>query len=215
MNREHLAKNVNRVVRLRPAAMTRNGARVDDDWKIVEVTDSRAKLARVSDSAPLVLGLDHIHRYSSDPGRDEEPNAPFGFLVLTEKVVRNDDGRFVVEVVLPGDAERRAAEAPSYTPEVLDETRTQYGKLVPLQKSAVARLMLVGEMTDREMKRYLSEAGLAHGAESVLQQLANTTSLVRRVLAALQYGEHVNGYTGPYVVNPAFREALRDVMASS
>ena len=125
MNKDQLLKTVGRYVRLRPRAMTPSGERLDDDWQIIQVTDTRVELRHVTDEAPLRLGLDHIHRYTSDPDRDEEPNAPYAFLVLTENVLRRADGRFTVEPVVPGDAERRLSNNPPYTPEVLDEEKRE------------------------------------------------------------------------------------------
>ena len=112
MNRDQLVKNIGRYVRLRPCASAANGQRLDVDWQIMAVTDTRVELRLVDDGTPLRLGLDHVHRYSSDPERDDEPYAPYGVLVLVEKVVRRDDGRFVVEFVVPGDLERRLANEP-------------------------------------------------------------------------------------------------------
>jgi hypothetical protein len=213
MNKEQLAKNIGRVVRLRPPATTPSGQRLDDDWRIASVTDSRAELRRIPDEAPLRLGLDHLHRYSSDPDRDDETNAPYGFLVLTEKVVRGDDARFRVEIVIPGDLERRLASSPPYSPEIFREAQAQYGNLGEVLREAVKRLLLVGEMTDTQMKKYLSEKGLAHGLKTALQQLSHDTPLVQRVLAERQPGEGADGYQGPYKINPVFRSALLDVVA--
>jgi len=213
MNRDQLAKTVGRRVRLRPPAMTSSGERLDDDWRIAEVTDTRVELRRVPDDAPLRLGLDHIHRYASDPDRDDQPDAPYGFLVLIEKVIRRDDGRFTVEIVIPGDAERRMASLPPYTPEVLEEVRRQYEALDKVLREAVRHLLLVGEMTDAQMARHLSEKKVAHGAPAILQGLSNQTTLVQRVLPDQQQGERATGYRGPYKINPVFKDALRDIVA--
>jgi hypothetical protein len=70
-------------------------------------------------------------------------------------------------------------------------------------------------MTDAQMEKYLSEKGLAHGAQSILQGLSNQTPLVLRMLLDVQHKEHVAGYKGPYVINPVFKDALADVIAVS
>jgi hypothetical protein len=214
MKKDQVAKMVGRHVRLRPMATTASGDRLDDDWVIVNVSDTRLDLQRVPDDAPLRLGLDHVHRYSSDPDRDEEPHAPYGILVLTERVVRRDTGRFGVEVILPGDLERQMAGTAPYSPEVLAEAKAQYELLDPVSRAALARLLLVGEMTDRQMEKYLSQKGLAHGAQSVLQHLSNGTPLVAPAIRDA-HRERVLGYEGPYLINSLFRDALKDVIAGS
>jgi hypothetical protein len=213
MNKEYLSKNVGRVVRLRPPATTPDGQRLDVDWRIVNVTDTRAELRRITDDATLRLGLDHVHRYSSDPDRDDEPNAPYGYLVLTENVVRGDDGRFRIEPVIPGDRERRLASNPAYSPEIFREAQAQYDNLNEVLREAVKRVLLVDQMTDAQMKKYLSEKGLAHGLKTALEQLSHQTQLVQRVLPERQPGEGADGYQRPYKINPAFRSALMDVIA--
>lgn len=213
MNREQLAKNVRRHVRLRPPATTADGRRLDDDWRIVTVTDSRVELRHIGDDAPLRLGLDHVNRYSSDPQRDDEPNAPYGFLVLNEKVVRQEDGQYVVEIAVPGDFERRMASTPKYSPAVLAEAKEQYGGLGHVEREAIRQLLVVGQMTDAQMEKHLSRKGLAHGAHTVLQGLSNQTTLVLRVVPERQHGEHVSGYKGPYMINPVFKEVLGDFIA--
>ncbi len=179
------------------------------------MTDTRVELRHIDDDAPLRLGLDHVNRYSSDPQRDGEADAPYGFLVLNEKVVRQDDGQYVVEIVVPGDLERRMENTPRYSPAVLREAKEQYGDLGDVPHEVIRQLLIVGQMTDAQMEKHLSKKNLAHGLHSALEQLSNQTTLVLRVVPERQIGEPVSGYKGPYMINPVFTEALGDVIAAS
>jgi hypothetical protein len=62
-------------------------------------------------------------------------------------------------------------------------------------------------MTDAQMSFRLGELGHG-GIPSLLQGLSNQTTLVQRVVPGRQEKEHIVGYTGPYEINPAFREPL-------
>ena len=138
MNRQQLAKNVGRTVRLRPPATTCQDKKLDDDWIILDVTDTRARLQHVASNAPLTLGLDHIRKFSSDPERDAEPNAPYGFLVLTENVVREDDGRFRVEPSVPGAGRVRGGPAP---PRLSGADCAQLGEFINQMDAALKKLV--------------------------------------------------------------------------
>ena len=121
------------------------------------------------------------------------------------------------------DAERRieeleriiaALQQPKYSAPILSQATEQYGALGHVLREAVRHLLVVGEMTDALMQAHLSKKGLAHGASSILEGLSNQTTLVQRVVPERQSGEHVSGYKGPYKINPVFREALDDVVAT-
>ena len=84
MNKQQLTKNIGRHVRLRPPATTSDGRRLDDDWRILEVTDTRVELERIGDDASLRLGIDHVNRYSSDPQRDDANTPTYSPALLAE-----------------------------------------------------------------------------------------------------------------------------------
>ena len=87
MNFEQLKTNVGWHVNLHPIAV-----RLDDrdnemedtdyDWVIEEVTSDGIRISNLSTGHFAVLGKDHIHHFTSNPGR-KGPAIGYGFLTLT------------------------------------------------------------------------------------------------------------------------------------
>jgi hypothetical protein len=97
MNKDLLRKNIGKPVRFRPPAVTRDGQECDDKW-IIEAVDDNVRLRNGRTNSPLILGSDHIQKYTSDPGTGPE----HGFLVLDVNVIEKNDGRFDVEPIVRG-----------------------------------------------------------------------------------------------------------------
>lgn len=86
MNKDKLKKNIYHRVRLRPIAKRINGLielnPIDDDWIIEQITDDGVTIKNMRTDHIKLLGFDHIHHYTSDPGRDFD-GFKHGFLTLT------------------------------------------------------------------------------------------------------------------------------------
>lgn len=85
MKKDQLKKIVGHRVRLRPVAKRRSGTqelpRIDDDWTVRQVEGDVIELSNPRTDHVARLGLDHIHSYLSDPGRDIG-GIRYGFLQL-------------------------------------------------------------------------------------------------------------------------------------
>lgn len=97
MNKEMLAKCEGHVVRIRPMARRFSGQdeldTIDDDWMIRRVDLSRKTVEIInlrSEYCPI-LGLDHVHSYTSDPMSDRGEQK-HGFLQLNVQVFMTDRG---------------------------------------------------------------------------------------------------------------------------
>ena len=85
MNKDQLKKTVGCTVRIRPVVRRHDGTRelpsIDDDWLVQRVDTDVVELSNSRTAHHALLGLDHIHSYMSDPGRDVG-GARHGFLWL-------------------------------------------------------------------------------------------------------------------------------------
>jgi hypothetical protein len=81
MKTDELAKSVGDIFKLDPPAVDTRGVSVDDDWKLIEVLDGRAKLENTRTAAVALIGLDGIYSRFSDPARTT-PNQKYAVLQL-------------------------------------------------------------------------------------------------------------------------------------
>jgi hypothetical protein len=87
MNLEQLKRNVGDHVSLHPGAVCLDDGGnelrdFDDDWAIREVSKDGVRIENISTGHTVLLGPDHIHHYTSNPGR-RTPGIRHGFLSLT------------------------------------------------------------------------------------------------------------------------------------
>jgi len=105
MNRDKLKNLVGYRIRIRPVAHHPSEFDelpvVDDDWIIINVERDRVEFKNVRTGHRLVLGLDHIHSFMSDPGRDKD-GIKYGFLQLRVQLSLLPHG-FDIEPLAPGD----------------------------------------------------------------------------------------------------------------
>ena len=89
MNAKKLKGSVGHRVRLRPVARRFDGNRElpeeDDDWILSHVDDEKVELRNPRTGHVAVLGGDHIHSYTTDPGREWD-GLRHGFLLLHVQV---------------------------------------------------------------------------------------------------------------------------------
>lgn len=104
-------------------------------------------------------------------------------------------------------AEVERLSTPRFSAEARRIAEDRYRRLTREQKVAIRYLLVVGNVSDRQALEYLRSKGLAINHGSIFSALMES-AIVQRVVVERQYGEHVTGYTGPYTLNPAFREAL-------
>src|SRR5438445_13511858 len=85
MNKDRLKNLVGYRIRIRPIARRPGDFDelpvIDDDWIISNVDTDHVELTNVRTGHNAVLGLDHIHSFLSDPGRDNS-GIKYGFLQL-------------------------------------------------------------------------------------------------------------------------------------
>jgi hypothetical protein len=96
MNKEHLKKSIGTRVRLRPAAVGPSMGGLDEEWTITEVGDTAVRLVHVGTDATVVMGLDAVVSFTSDPARDAD-GIKRGFLQLTVQVEGRKDGTTGIE----------------------------------------------------------------------------------------------------------------------
>jgi len=83
----------------------------------------------------------------------------------------------------------------------------------PAEKEGL-RLLLREDLTEEQALGFLHQRGLALNWVHVYEGIARNTNLVQRVLPGHQPDEHVQGYTGPWIINPRFRAALEQLISS-
>ncbi len=116
-----------------------------------------------------------------------------------------------VDNVMRLQAEVERLSAPKFTAESRRIAEDRYRRFTREQKVAIRDLLIVGDVTDRQALEYLRSKGLAINHGSIFSALIEG-AVVRRVIAERQYGEHVTGYTGPYTINPIFREVFTELI---
>ena len=81
MNKDYLKKAVGFHVQLRPPAADRDGHILDHDWVISSVESDRLRIDMIGYGYTVVLGLDHVYSFMTNPERDRD-GTRFGFLQL-------------------------------------------------------------------------------------------------------------------------------------
>ncbi len=90
MNRAKLQKSISTHVvhvSLQPLAIRLDErgnelATLNDDWRIVRVTDEIVEIRNIHTDHSIELGTDHVHHFDTNPGRSA-PGVKYGFLTLT------------------------------------------------------------------------------------------------------------------------------------
>lgn len=86
MNKEQLKKNVGRQVLLRPVAVGVGIDGHDDEWLIATVSDEAIELVNVRTQHRVLMGLDALFGFTSNPARDGSDGVKRGFLQLVVQV---------------------------------------------------------------------------------------------------------------------------------
>ncbi len=110
MNKSQFKKNVGDRFRLRPRPYDLNVSPIDDEWILEHATD-HVRLRNARTNGQLMLGFDHMQKFSSDPER----GADAGFLLLDVNVVEQPDGRFTYEPIIRGGSGDRPVVPPALT----------------------------------------------------------------------------------------------------
>jgi hypothetical protein len=106
MKKDALKKSSWTHVRIRPIAKRFYGADgpqlppVDDDWLINEVGDNAVQITNAATGHAPMLGLDHIHHYSTDPIRGPR----CGFLTLNVQLHIGGNSAWIEPTFRPGEA---------------------------------------------------------------------------------------------------------------
>jgi len=90
VNLVQLKKNLLQPVQLRPIARQlaqegRDLGREDDDWIVQDVSDNVIHITNIRTQHCAILGHDHIHHYTSNPGRSQH-GLKYGFLTLNVQI---------------------------------------------------------------------------------------------------------------------------------
>lgn len=123
MKLEYLKKSIGHHLNLHPIAvrLDEHGNELesyDDDWIIREAASTGVRLDNISTGHTKVLGPDHIHHYTTNPGRTA-PGITYGFLTLTVQLFLQGRQVLLRPTASPGEratldgrtAEDRAARA--------------------------------------------------------------------------------------------------------
>jgi hypothetical protein len=81
----------------------------------------------------------------------------------------------------------------------------------PALKEAI-RFLLREDLTTRQALHLLHQNGLGMNFAAVYEGVAETTNLVQRVVHVSPSEEFMQGYTGPWTINPAFKSALQQII---
>jgi hypothetical protein len=107
MNWEQMRKNVGCHVQLEPPACRldeqgRELPRVHDDWIIKEVSTDGVRISNVRTDHTTTLGHDHIHHFTSNPGRSAS-GIRHGFLTLNVQLFLQGNRLWVRPNARPGE----------------------------------------------------------------------------------------------------------------
>jgi hypothetical protein len=97
MNKEQLKKSIGKHVLLRPMAIGADTAGHDDEWCISTIREDAVELVNVRTEHRVVIGLDALITFTSDPARDGADGVKRGFLQLAVRVETLADGRGRIE----------------------------------------------------------------------------------------------------------------------
>lgn len=107
MNLRELKKNSGVRVQLQPTAirLDENGLElptIDDDWTIVAVGENTINLSNIRSSHIATLGNDHVHHYTTNPGRSQS-EMKFGFLTLHVQIYLQRENLWIRPTLRPGE----------------------------------------------------------------------------------------------------------------
>jgi hypothetical protein len=88
MNKDQIKKCFGHRVRIRPIPKSFEGSKevpADDDWIITRVNADHLELKNIRSDHVAILGLDNIHNYLSEPGRNQG-ETKYGFLWLRVQI---------------------------------------------------------------------------------------------------------------------------------
>jgi len=117
---------------------------------------------------------------------------------------RLSDGRF-----------RPAIPGPPLTepldPAVMARVKEKWRQLSPADREAVRHLIDDDRLTCDQALRELQSKGLALNYVHIYEGIASETNLVERVSKTPGPTEHIQGYTGQWMINPKFRPAVERI----
>ena len=110
MQFDQIKKNVGYRVQLVPQAcrLDEKGNElpaIDDDWIIQEVFKGGVRISNVRTQHHTILGLDHIHHFTSNPDRSQG-GIKYGFLTLNVQIFLQGNNLSVRPSGRPGEAVR-------------------------------------------------------------------------------------------------------------
>jgi hypothetical protein len=128
MNLDQLKKSVGVHVSLHPVAVRLDDhgnelQDLDDDWVIREVSSEGVRIDNISTGHTVLLGPDHIHHFTSNPGR-KSPGLRYGFLTLTVQLFLQGRAVHLRPTARPGERtsfDGRSVEARAARARLLDE----------------------------------------------------------------------------------------------
>ena len=100
MKKAALQKLVGNLVKLDPAAVSVNGKRLDDGWKVTQVTGIAVELDNERTGATVTIGHDAVYCFWLDAARSTETQT-FGILQLHSQVTLMADGGVTVKPLPP------------------------------------------------------------------------------------------------------------------
>lgn len=208
MNKEQLRKSNGQHVRLQPHAR-RAGVTLTDHWLLADVDDRAAHLEHVAGKFKVLVGVDSVKSYTSDPNSDT-PDRKCGWLELLVQIDVSVDGSTDV-TPLRLDSRGVPAVGPLETSSG-QLVAKRYRVLPRSQRAAVAYVLMVGQATERQVLEALRPIGYGDLPDSMLVGMAHWTQLVIRAEQVPAHELAVQGYVGGYSVNPSFRLALEELI---
>lgn len=211
MNKAMLGRSKGQTVRLQPPAIGAYGGILDEDWVISDVSDDVVTLQHVRTGHHLRLGHDSIYSYQVDAHGQQSPEAKRGFLIIRMRIVVGDQGISVTPFPPPGITVTNLSPLDAETSKIAKE---EYDPLWPVAKGAVRALLISGDMTDQQMLNHLLSRGEPYEQGTLERLTRATTPLIHRAQLDQTREAILFGYRGAYTVNPRFRPALEQIVAS-
>jgi hypothetical protein len=206
VNKAEVRKLVGQCVRLQPSAR-RAGVPLDYDWLVVAADDESLTLEHAG-TAIAVLGLDGIRSYFSDPSRNTSTRR-HGWLQLLVQIDITSEGKTsIAPLALHALTTPAARRLETDTGRLAAE---RYRSLWPMARAAIAYLSVVGSATEQQITSTLGPIGFADGQSNALGRIAQATQLVQQVHQEDTKATRLLGYRGPFMLNPSFADALREL----
>jgi hypothetical protein len=98
-------------------------------------------------------------------------------------------------------AQKSSSKADAILGQRLKQVETQYQALSGEQKTAVGRIVVLGQMTEQQMSSYLQDVRHFSGTAEVLATIERQTNFIRRT------------FIGHYEINPIIKDALESCVA--